>query len=253
MHDQIVFIHIPKTAGSSFLSSLVKANLSSEEIYSVPGGILSVLRRNELSSARKAAFIHGHLPHGIHHLTRKSTQYTTFLRHPIDRAISWYYWIKDLKRTDLFRRHPLRNYADSVSIKEFYENRSHSNEQTRYLSGAMSNSLYKIWRSETLDRWHLKRAKEHLEACTCFGLLEHFDTSIALFQKTFNWNERIDAPRRRKTRNRPTLEEIRDIAPSVITELQDYHQLDLELYDFAKNLFRERLSAAGLTLPDDDH
>jgi hypothetical protein len=253
MASQIVFIHIPKTAGSSFLSTLVKANLSSDEMYNVPGGILSVMRRNELSSARKATFIHGHLAHGIHHLTRQPTQYTTFLRDPIDRAISWYYWIKDLKRIDLFRRHPLRNYADSVSIKEFYENRSHSNEQTRYLSGALSNSLYKIWRFDALDRWHLKRAKKHLEACTCFGLLEHFDLSVALFQKTFNWHERIDAPRRRKTRKRPTLDEIKEIAPSVITELREYHKLDLELYEFARNLFRERVRAAGLTFPDNEN
>jgi hypothetical protein len=48
MPDQLIFIHIPKTAGSSFLSTVVKPNLDSEEVYRVPGVILNPLRRRAL-------------------------------------------------------------------------------------------------------------------------------------------------------------------------------------------------------------
>lgn len=253
MPDQLIFIHIPKTAGSSFLSTVLKPNLGSEEIYRVSGGFIGPLKQGELTRMRQVSLVYGHVPYGIHLLTRQPAQYITFLRNPLDRAISWYYWIKDLERVDLFRRHPLRNYADSVSIKEFYENRTHSNEQTRYLAGPFSKGLYALWPFERLDRWHLKRAKNHLKSCACFGLREYFDTSIDLFQHTFEWPERMNVARRRKTRKRPSLDEIRDIAPSVITELRAHHQLDLELYRFAKELFHDRVRAAGLALQDDAH
>lgn len=253
MPDQLIFIHIPKTAGSSFLSTVVKPNLDSEEVYRVSGGILSLLRRRALMQARHVSLVSGHVPYGIHFLTGQSAQYITFLRDPLDRAVSWYYWIKAMERVDLFRRHPLRNYADSVSIKEFYENRKHSNEQTRYLAGPLSKGLYALWPFERLDRWHLKRAKNHLKSFACFGLKEYFNTSIDLFQHTFEWPERMNVERRRKTRKRPSLDEIRDIAPSVITELRAHHQLDLELYRFAKDLFYDRVRAAGLTLQGDAH
>ena len=246
MPGQLIFVHIPKTAGSSFLSTLVKPNVPDDEFYQVSGGVLSLLKSEERTAARRASFIYGHVSYGIHLYTHRPAQYITFLRHPLDRAVSWYYWIKDLQRVDLFRRHPLRNYADSVSIKEFYENRTHSNEQTRYLAGAVPKKLYSLLPSQSLDKWCLKQAKDHLSDFACFGLTEHFEASVSLFQKTFNWHERVQAPCRRRTRKRPSLDEIRDIAPGVIAELQEYHQLDLELYRFAKDLFYDRMHAAGL-------
>jgi hypothetical protein len=253
MPGQLIFIHIPKTAGSSFLSTLVKPNVPDDEFYQVPGGVLDLLKPVERTAARRASFVYGHVPYGIHLYTHQPAQYITFLRHPLDRAVSWYYWIKDLQRIDLFRRHPLRNYADSVSIKEFYENRTHSNEQTRYLSGVLSKKLYSFLPSQRLDNWCLEKAKYHLRDFACFGLVEQFETSMSLFQKTFNWEERIQTPRRRKTRKRPSLDEIRDVAPGTIAKLREHHQLDMELYRFAQDLFSDRVRSAGLTLKSDEN
>jgi len=88
----------------------------------------------------------------------------------VDRAISWYYWIKDLERIDLYRRHPLRNYADSVSIKEFYENRDHSNMQARFVAGSLYNYLYPRINTAWFDSWVLKTAKRNLNQYACIGL-----------------------------------------------------------------------------------
>ena len=76
-------------------------------------------------------FVQGHCPYGLHLLTRKKhIQYINFLRDPVESS-----------DTKLYRP-PLRDYADSVSLKEFYENKNFQNLQTRFIAGLLQHSLY---------------------------------------------------------------------------------------------------------------
>lgn len=168
------------------------------------------------------------------------------LRDPIDRAVSWYYWIKDMERIDLFRRHWLRNYADSVCITRFYKNRQYSNMQTRFIAGYLSHKVYPSADSEYFEQWMLDRAKKNLESFIVFGLQGEFETSVQLIQETLGWSNYEPSPPTQKTKNRRTVDEIMKIAPRIIEELREYHRLDIELHNFAKKLFRKRVKAAGL-------
>lgn len=166
--------------------------------------------------------------------------YVTFLRHPIERALSWYYFIKGQKRLDLYRRHPLRNYADAVSIVEFYENPIFANMQTRYIAGLITNKLYPHVRSNTFEKYVLRKAKRHLDGYACFGIQERFDESIALIQQTFGWeNYRAVSPQK-ASGNRPTVRELVDYDHRIVDELCQYHELDLEFYAYALNRFDKR-------------
>jgi hypothetical protein len=228
------------------VEEVVRPNYDDEEIYRTPAGLLGLLREGDREALRTAQFIHGHTPHGLHRYLSRDVQYVTFLRHPVDRAISWYYWIKDLDRTDLYRRHPLRNYADSVCIKEFYENRDHSNEQTRFLAGTIPNKLYPKIDTRWTDDWILEVAKRHLREYACVGLVERYEESVQLMRNTFGWEHRKSVSRRHTTDERPGLEELREFDERIVDELAEYHQLDFELYRYAEELFEQQLAEADL-------
>ena len=233
---QTVFIHIEKTAGSSLLASLIKPNVSDHERI---GNLWSYL------SCRHVSCISGHVPYGLHWLTKRPVRYITMLRNPIDRAVSWYYFMKDLVRTDLWKPHPLREYADSVTLVEFYQNPRYSNMQTRFLAGWAYHKAYPLlYRSPTFRRWTLRAAKKHLRECAAFGLQHRYDDSVALFRDIFGWDNYETVPPQAKTKKRPSLQEIDDLNPTVLPRLHDSHQLDLELFSYASELFEDQFLEA---------
>lgn len=235
MTPQVIFIHIEKTAGSSIEESLIKANIVDKEHTRVRG-IRGYLQNRDLDC------VYGHVPYGLHFFTHRPVHYVAMLRDPIDRAVSWYYFIKDLVRTDLWKRHPLRDYADSVTLIEFYESPWYANIQTRFLAGLVYNKLYPyLHNSSVFRRSMLKSAIHTLHACTAFGLQSRFDESISLFQKTLNWNNYQPVPPQAKTKRRPSLEEIQNLNPKVLPGLRKSHDLDHKLYEIASELFDRKI------------
>lgn len=231
MKRQVVFVHIQKTAGSSLLESLLKPNVDDHKRVNPRSYLLD----------GNAHCVSGHFPYGLHWCTQRPVKYVTMLRDPVDRAVSWYYFIKDLKRTDLWKPHPLREYAESVTLVEFYENPNYSNMQTRFLAGWHYHKAYPLLhRSSTFRQSMLRAAKKHLREHIVFGLQERFDDSISLLQDSMDWNRYEPVPPQAKTGERPTLKEINDLNPAVLPRLRELHTLDLQLYQYAVDLFEER-------------
>ncbi len=233
MTPQIIFIHIPKAAGSSLIESLIAPNV--DDLRHV-GNLRSYLKNRDADGVR------GHNPYGFHYFTRRPVKYITVLRDPVERAVSWYYFIKGLVRTDLWKRHRLRDYADSVTLVEFYENPELSNLQTRQLAGLFYHKAYPVFHRSSLFRRRLMHAaKTHLDECAAFGLQSRFDESVRLFQHTFGWSHFNAASRHmNKTRKRPSLEEIDDLNPAVLPALHEACELDYELYRYASRRFDEQ-------------
>jgi len=226
---QIIFVHIEKTAGSSLLASLIEPNVDDHE---------RVGRVSSYWTHRDASCISGHIPYGLHWLAPRPVAYITMLRDPIDRAVSWYYFIKDLVRTDLWSPHPLREYADSVTLVEFYQNPKYSNMQTRFLAGWPYHRAYPLlyW-SSAFRRSMVQAAEDHLRECVAFGLQSRYDASVSLFQDVLGWTKYEPTPPQAKTKKRPSLEEIDDLNPTVLPRLRDSHQLDTQLHRYAVDLF----------------
>lgn len=157
MDNLIVFTHIKKTSGSSFLEELIKPNIPSEQCYhygKLSNFILDMGRNNY-------KFVSGHVPYGVHLFTNRKVRYITFLRNPIDRSISqYYYWklTKPNKKSD----NPRGWYANSLSLKEFYRLPRFHNYQTRFISGIVTHKLYPTLASLTLKRMILQKAINNL-------------------------------------------------------------------------------------------
>lgn len=228
MNELIIFTHIPKTAGTSFIKTVVEPNLSSSQIYNYIG-----LKKFILDNQSKYSFVAGHSPYGLHRFTKKKVKYITFLRDPIERAVSFYYFIKS-SDINLYK-HPLRDYADSVSLGEFYKKRNFHNQQTRAIAGFFSDMIYPNIFLPSLERVMLKTAIENLRNCYFgFGILERFQESVALLVNKLGWKEIVEVAAQKKTLQRP---KITDLDSETFQILSKAHQLDSHLYSFASKSF----------------
>ncbi|MEQ8536745.1 MAG: sulfotransferase family 2 domain-containing protein [Coleofasciculus sp. D1-CHI-01] len=226
----IVFTHIPKTAGTFLLNKVIAHSLPSECCLRC-AGFKSFIFTNKY----KYYFFSGHIPYGFHHFTNKPIQYITFLRDPLERAVSYYYSIKEVDIN--MYKHPFRDYVDSLTLKQFYENRRFQNIQTRFIAGYFSEKLYSIRHTKSLDDFILKKAKSHLINHYIWGIVEKLPESLELFHKRFDWKQTVDTVAYRKTKDRP---KVSDLDGETLQTLRRTHMLDLHLYDFALHRFDDQ-------------
>jgi hypothetical protein len=231
----IIFTHIPKTAGSSFYWSLIEPNTPDAVVYRYRG-----LRRLLLDRGYSADVVRGHAPYGVHVFApRTPAKYITILREPVDRSVSYYYFVKDSGR-----EHPDRADAESLTLTSFFSLRKYQNWQTRYLAGIPFHRLYGSGTGPVLDRVMLRAALTHLvNRYVCFGIQENFESSLALAAHSMQWPERKEMPRLNFTRDRP------DVATLTSAELQSVREsnaLDCELYEQARALFELRCREIGV-------
>ncbi|MEO1256843.1 MAG: hypothetical protein AAFY41_18425, partial [Bacteroidota bacterium] len=120
---------------------------------------------------------------------------------------------------DIFEEEQVRGFADLQS-----------NLQTRMLAG-----VQKGFRNKLSDKKMLEVAKHNLEnKVKAFGIQEDFKRSVHLFAKTFGWKTTLDIGNNwQKTKNKPAIDD------ATMRSLENAHQLDLELYEFAKKRFEQ--------------
>jgi hypothetical protein len=229
----IIFTHIPKTAGSSFKQGVLFTNFKEEEIYLFQG-----LKKLIFSNKRNYKIFIGHFPYGVHRFIPAEVQYFTFLRQPIERAISHYYWVKQSKYPTYV--HPEWELHEKILLKDFFAKRNLDrfnthyfrlidNLQTRYIAG-LGNGFYGNNSKKMLDK-----AKSNLEKkYKIFGLQERYEDSIQLFMKHFhliNYEHKLE----KNTFKKPSIKELDSETYEVLME---NHKLDQELYLFGKEIFK---------------
>jgi hypothetical protein len=166
--------------------------------------------------------------------------YAAILREPIERAVSYYYFIKDLVRVDLVERHQHRDYADSVTLAQFFENPRFSNIQTRRLAGIEFDKSYRqLHRSGRFRQAMLDAAKRHLTEMPVFGLQDEFEASQKRFLDFIGHGHIEVTEKENRTRKRPTVAEIAALRPSLLDRLRVAHELDLALFAFATDTFHQ--------------
>src|SRR5687768_14239089 len=87
----LVFVHIPKTAGVTF--STILAGFYQPGVYSIYS-TAEIAKFQQLTEAQRGTYelLQGHFPYGIHDYIPRPTQYITFLRDPVARVVSLYYF-----------------------------------------------------------------------------------------------------------------------------------------------------------------
>ncbi len=222
MRDLLLFTHIPKTAGITFLH-VVSAQYRMRQIHNARGASPDTVKLIATLRKKKAIrFVRGHFGFGVHELIDRSSRYLCFLREPIARVISHYY----------FHCHVHDAVPDWVAFCA-----SHENTMTRYLSGAKFTAAYSGAPPEPTDQATLEAAKSNLQQHYWFGITERFDESILLFRNRLAW----DIPcykSRNITPKKPVSPEPQDI----LSLIERHNRFDIELYAFANELFDQTLA-----------
>jgi len=238
----IVFVHVPKTAGSTLQSIIYHLYEPNQILRGYAAQTESHLEQQfkAFTSEQQLAIevVFGHFPYGVcTWLTSQPCTYITILRNPVDRIISHYYFVRRAPGNYLYKTVMSQN----MNLKEYVASgisREMDNGQTRMLCGPAATNI--PFGECNTDMLH--EAKRNLcDQFAVVGLTEDFDRSVILMKQMFGWKWPFYVAKNR-TRHRP---DRAHVAPETIQIIEEYNQLDIALYTYAGELFRARIQQEG--------
>lgn len=129
-----VFVHIPKTAGTS-IREWLRSHLSADLIH-VPGGLHDSRALDELCAFPEKVgphtLIFGHIPYGLHERLSIDCDYITLLRHPVDRAVSAYAYVNERRDNYLHDDTQCGGFEEFLALRV---RQGRDNAQVRYVTG----------------------------------------------------------------------------------------------------------------------
>ncbi len=219
----IVFLHIPKTAGSTF--QFILENTFGISACHSNHTKRPIFRQDDFEFARKffprMKSLAGHNLLDPLALNLPGAFHMTFLREPIARVFSHY-------QDTILTGSQTWTFEEFMRQSDFAENL-----HVRFMAGERN----------------LDKAKKYLERCSFVGLTEKFDLSLHLLKKLSPLPLNLNYKRRR-TAATNTIRQPVASDPRWIELARKHNELDLALYEFAvKEIFPKFCARAGFT-PD---
>jgi hypothetical protein len=233
-NETLLFLHIPKTAGST-MYKVLEHQYSRAETLRLKDPEIAQFRTLPAAQRGRYRLIEGHLYFGFHrHIPRAST-YITFLRRPVERVLSFYYYARSTPDHYLYsqlvsERLDLKTALARELTPEL------CNGQTRQLAGDEWEDPERV-----VTRAALERAQANLTHFRVVGLLEEFDASLLLLRRAFRWHWPY------YVKENVTKEKSDETFLDAETRrlIEEANRLDIELYEYARKLFHEQCRAAG--------
>lgn len=224
MSNNLIFLHIPKNGGVTF-NSILEKQYFEDTIFSIK--VIDNIKLNtdefiNLSEEerRKIRVLTGHMLFGLHKYLYGKSQYITFLRKPLNRIISFYYFVLSSPH------HRLYNQVIKMSLYDFAMNINQgdvNNAQIRMISGI-----------DNREDIMLEKALVNIDKFfPIIGLLECFNESLILLKEYYGWHYPVYSIRN-KTKNRITSNEVDSKTKNAIIEL---NRGDYQLYDIIEKKF----------------
>ena len=236
----VIFLHIPKTAGTT-LHRIIERQYAPEHIISFgPDAHQSIADFKALREERRAQIrmLKGHMAFGLHRYFPTDSDhqrpvYFTLLRDPIERVISHYYHVL---RDPTHYLYPYTE-AGRMGLADFLKSKVPvmlNNGQTRLVSGIWEKTPFGACDAEMLET-----AKQNIrEHFVLVGLTERFDETLCLLRMLLGWQNDISYVPRNVGDNRPTRDSVSAETLAVVSET---NQLDIALYAYAEQLFEEKI------------
>jgi hypothetical protein len=234
----VIFVHIPKTAGTT-LNGIIDWHYRKKDIYTfgIDGSIDDFKNLSE-SRRSRIRLLRGHVGFGIHEYLPGPSSYFTILREPIDRVISYYWYVRRTPESFWYNLITSNN----MSLQDLVESKQDTmlhNGQTRFLCGM--KSAHEMGFSQCAER-ELEIAKKNLrDNFAVVGLAERFDETLILLKRAFGWRMLLYIPLNVSVERSPC-EELPKATRDTIVEA---NLLDIQLYQYAAILFEERVCHQG--------
>ncbi len=234
------FIHIPKTAGTSFkrmLESVFQENKiipSKSDVIKFNGLYPQLKQLTDFEANRftNADILIGHYPMIAGRLLGENIEYLTFLRNPVDRAVSN---IFHMKRND-------PRYTDYTPEQIYNTGHwSYQNLQVRYLCDRTDGISMRFTASHKLAKPAVKLAIENLNNIQFVGITEHFNASIQLLEKLYGW-------KLGKSLQLNTSGKKYQVSNALLEKIKRDNALEFELYEAAVIYFKKLLKQNNIEL-----
>ncbi|HEY2481347.1 MAG TPA: hypothetical protein VGI30_04000 [Caulobacteraceae bacterium] len=248
----IVFLHVPKTAGTS-LANMLAAHFAPERIYlPEPYGELSSRSADELAAFD---FIYGHFDWSQLEAIPGPKKIVSLLREPVSRALSlyWYWRSYTWSEAEKLGSRGIA-YAKRLSADEFFAGAppdvsgNYENVAARQLVG----SQYWDPRGNGFtipNRDVIRICRGHIDEMTFCGTTEDFDASAAAVLKRLGLP--FTASRRENVlsvmMHQPAFEPVQPTAPSpeLVARLGQLAAIDAELHRYVRRGWPMRRAVLG--------
>jgi hypothetical protein len=292
MSKPIVFKHIPKCGGNnfaSFLESQFKSNYS--KILNVPWTVIPRWENGEELSndvdflehlePLKRRLILANLMHMKYfdHIGIEKFDFLTFVREPVDRLLSAYYYGRSMKTT------PGKGVAPQVKIQQKFQTHYCIPEQHVALRPEMNKLLRENTLEEVIDNqldhpavrytWSnfiarnitgfdaleydeealLELAIRQIDRFKFVGIFEQYDESIRYLQYLYRWKVPYEFTRINSTednyKSKPDVfkpVKKKELPEACAEKLRDINKVDTKLYEYAKKRFDEATGRFGYRL-----
>jgi len=248
----VFFVHIMKTGGTS-LKQRISMSFPEPELYPNPADDENLIQANteidylrNLSQERRARtkIYAGHFPYVATEILGEPVRTMTLLRDPVDRVISH---LKQIRMNKMGWRRFSATLADiddppleAIYADEFLKPLFFIDHQVKMFAATLADNPASYTKmSVEVDRARLEIAKANLSRVDCVGILENYDEFVDEASALFGLVTNDIPPQRVSSDSRPTDAALREL-------IAEENALDIEFYQFARELCAERSTQKGL-------
>lgn len=279
MNQTLLFLHIPKSAGTTLASCLTDnyynkdyseaktfpyENLQKfyegdifyypqgfykDPLKTLPDHLISILNQPNLR------VVTGHFSYGIHNYVQSESKYVTMLRDPVERVISLYYHL--LTTNMIGKQVSLEQFLEGIPVDQWLLNLSDwypvkleiDEYEIRECSKRMvdNDQTRRVSGMEPpfgeCDEAMFRQACQNItEGFTLVGLTEKFDESLLMLTHVLGWKREVHYVPKLKNKAKPHTKEI---PAHLLEKIEELNHWDRKLYEFASERFDHTIKMLG--------